>query len=332
MSSNTIDALGRAILETLDEGPTSIDTMEATFDTTRETLESHLQQLIDNALVQEAPEGTYELTDNGRRLLRATPTGEYVDRTDIPPPVERAVASFSLPPDEEQAVRTTFSFLAYWGDATTAELVDGCYSESPAGYETPEDWWAHCIENRLESVPLVDAPELDSSDSDSTLSSPPDSSTSSSDSSASTSDPSTPPPDSSSPRSTTAADSSAVTPLVWTYERTPVVDRFAGGDGRNIPDSGSPYGSVRHGLESRTEGEDERAAARVAFAVLFEAGTVSEADLVDRTYDDYPAGYDSSTAWLAWISDLFESLPGIERRADATDEPGWQYSPAFDRE
>lgn len=310
MSSNTLDALGRAILETLDEGPTSIDTMEATFDTARETLESHLQQLIDNALVREAPDGTYELTDNGRRLLRATPTGEYVDRTDIPPPVERAIASFSLPPDEEQAVRTAFSFLAYWGDATTAELVDGCYSESPAGYETPEEWWAHCIENRLEDLPLVDAPELDSSDDDSVESEP---------------------PDSSSPRSTTASDSSAVIPLVWTYERTPVVDRFAGGDGRNIPDSGPPYGSVRHGLESQTEGEDERAAARVAFAVLFESGTVSEDDLVDRTYDDYPAGYDSSTAWLAWLSNCFDLLPGVERRADAADEPGWQYSPALDR-
>ncbi|SFS96988.1 hypothetical protein [Halostagnicola kamekurae] len=327
MSSNTLDALGRAILETLDEGPTSIDTMEATFDTAPETLESHLQQLIDNALVREAPDGRYELTDNGRRLLRATPTGEYVDRTDIPPPVERAIASFSLPPDEEQAVRTAFSFLAYWGDATTAELVDGCYSESPAGYETPEEWWAHCIEDRLEGVPLVDAPELDLGDADSSPSSSSDSSPSSS------SDSSTPSTDSSpsSPRSITTSDSSAVTPVVWTYERTPVVDRFAGGDGRNIPDSGPPYGSVRHGLESRTGSEDERAAARVAFAILFEAGTVSEADLVERAYDNYPAGYDSSTAWLTWLSDLFESLPGIERGAEAADEPGWQYSPTFDR-
>ena len=56
--------------------------------------------------------------------------------------VERSIDEFSLPPDAEQAVRKTVSFLQYWGEATTAELVDGCYSESPAGYDTADRWWS----------------------------------------------------------------------------------------------------------------------------------------------------------------------------------------------
>ncbi|AHG02423.1 hypothetical protein HALLA_21190 (plasmid) [Halostagnicola larsenii XH-48] len=304
MSSNTLDALGRAILETLEEETVTFDTLEATFDTSQETLESHLAQLIDNALVRKVNGDEYELTDNGRRLLRATPFGARDNRIDIPPPVERSIEGLSLTPDEAQAVRTAFSFLAYWGNATTAELVDGCYSESPAGYETPEQWWATCLEDSLRELPLVTPP-----DPDATVSSAP----------------------SSQPNSSASDECSAPIAELWMYERTPVIERLEDEDGRDAPESDpEPFGSVRHGLENRTESDAERTAARVAFGVLFDQGTATAFELAERVYADYPAEYDSSDAWVAWLSDVFDDLPGIERDEKTDAEIGWKYESALE--
>lgn len=303
MSSNTLDPLGRAILETLEEDTISLETLEGTFDTSRETLETHLEQLVDNALIREVTDDEYELTDNGRRLLNAPSTGSYDTHVDTPAPVERSIEALSLAPDETQAVRTTVSFLAYWGDGTTAELVDGCYSESPAGYETPEQWWANCLEDSLRDLPLIDPPEPASGDSSVSPSSP----------DVSASD-----------------DRQAPIPDLWVYEGTPVVERSADEDGRDAPDlDPESFGSVRHGLENRTATDAERTAARVAFTVLFDQGTATADELVERVYDDYLAGYDSRDAWVSWLSDVFDDLPGIERGEVADSEIGWKYRSAL---
>ena len=304
MSSNTLDALGRAILETLAEENVTFGTLEATFDTSRETLEAHLEQLIDNALIREVNSEEYELTDNGRRLLRATPIGARDNRIDTPPPVEQSIQELSLAPDEVQAVRTAFSFLAYWGNATMAELVDGCYSESPAGYETPEQWWVSLLEDSLRELPLVTPPDPEVS-----ASSVP-----------------SPPPDSSD------SDEHPVSiPELWVYERSPAIERLEDEDGRDAPESDpEPFGSVRHGLENRTANNPELSAARVAFLVLFDHGTATAEELAERVYADYPAGYDSSDAWVSWLSDVFDDLPGIERDEKMDAEIGWKYESALE--
>ncbi len=292
MSSNTLDSFGRAILEALEDDQLTADTLEATFETSRETLEERLSQLVDNALVRKGNGGQYQLTDNGRRVLRATSVGKRDDRIDTPAAVETSIEEFSLRPDEEDAVRKAFSFLQYWGDATTAELVDGCYSESPAGYDTATRWWDDCVEKRLRSLSLIDPPRTES------------------------------------------IESADLADVLWRYENIPVVETPDDEDGRDVPDPqpGPSFGSVRHGIEKTEMSDDERTAARAAFAVLFdrEAATVDE--LVQRGYDEYPAGYDSSDDWVAWLSGVFDALPGIERDSETVSEVAWSYRPFLDQE
>lgn len=158
MSSNTLEGLGRAILEAIEGRRTDAGTLDAEFDASSEELDEQLSQLVENALVREVGEGEYELTENGVRVLNATPVGERDERIDTPERVERAIEEFDLRPDEETAVRSAFSFLRYWGQATAAEIVDATYSEEPAGYGTADRWWADCVAERLAALPDVDPP------------------------------------------------------------------------------------------------------------------------------------------------------------------------------
>ena len=157
MGSNTLDELDRNLLESLAEGSKTLEALESAFDVSESTLRDRLSRLVDTALVRavDADGETYEATENGRRLLEATPAGARDDRIDTPAHVEDALESMSLRPDEAAAVRNAFSFLRYWGDATTAELIDGVYSETPAGYGTAAEWWDDCVRDRLAALPDV---------------------------------------------------------------------------------------------------------------------------------------------------------------------------------
>lgn len=166
MSSNTLEGLGRAVLEAIEGRRTDVGTLEAEFDASREELDEQLSQLVENALVQEVADDEYELTENGERLLSSTPVGDRDDRIDTPEDVERAIEGFDLRPDEGGAVRSSFSFLRYWGDATTAEIVDATYGEEPAGYGTADRWWNDCVAERLAALPDVDPPADGAEESD----------------------------------------------------------------------------------------------------------------------------------------------------------------------
>jgi hypothetical protein len=158
MSSNTLEGLGRAVLEAIEGRRVDAGALEEEFDASREELDEQLSQLLENALVREAGDGEYELTENGERLLESTPVGTRNDRIDTPDDVERAIEGFDLRPDEERAVRSAFSFLRYWGDATAAEIVDATYGEEPAAYDAAERWWDDCVAERLAALPDVDPP------------------------------------------------------------------------------------------------------------------------------------------------------------------------------
>lgn len=80
--------------------------------------------------------------------------------------VLEAIEGFGLRPDEERAVRSAFTFLGYWGDATSAEIVDAAYGEEPASYETAARWWDDCVAERLAALPNVDPPADGAPDSD----------------------------------------------------------------------------------------------------------------------------------------------------------------------
>lgn len=154
MSENTLDDLGRATLESIAGRRVALETLAAEREASRDDLEARLAQLVDNGLIREV-DGRYEATENGERLLRATPVGARDDRIDTPETVERAIEGFDCRPDEASALRGAFSFLRYWGEATTAEVVDATYSEWPAGYESADRWWCECVRDRLEALPGV---------------------------------------------------------------------------------------------------------------------------------------------------------------------------------
>ncbi|MFC6719509.1 hypothetical protein ACFQGT_14030 [Natrialbaceae archaeon GCM10025810] len=304
MSSNTLDERGRAVLEAVAaEDRVALERLETAVDASRGELDDRLAQLVDNALVREVEVGeddgnagdgegsiAYELTENGVRVLNATPIGVRDHRIDTPVEVERAVEGFSLRPDEEEAVRNAFAFLRYWGDATTAEIVDAAYSEESAGYETGDRWWDECVSDRLEALPGV---RVDSSDSNG------------------------------------AESSSGSIPELWRYEGTAIVDQPDDADGRDVADptgSPPPFASVRHALEKLALSDEERTAARVAFAVLFDRETATAEELAERAVDELPAGFDSSEALAGRLSECFADLPNVEE-VDARGTAAWSYRP-----
>ncbi|MFC7214025.1 hypothetical protein ACFQO4_08015 [Saliphagus sp. GCM10025334] len=154
MPSNTLDDRDRTILEALEDGPAGIEALSDRLDTGPDGVADSLEHLADNGLVSRGDD-RYELTDNGRRVLEATPVGGRDYRIDTPDEVERVLESRDLRPDEASAVRAAFSFLRYWGEATAAEVIDATYSEVPAGYESAERWWSECVHDSLEALPTV---------------------------------------------------------------------------------------------------------------------------------------------------------------------------------
>lgn len=278
MSSNTLEGLGRAVLEALEGRRADAGTLEEEFDASREELDEQLSQLVENALVREVGDGEYELTENGERLLSSTPVGAHDERIDTPEHVERAIEGFDLRPDEERAVRSAFSFLRYWGDAATAEIVDGIYSEEPAGYETANRWWDDCVRDRLAALPDVD-------------------------------------PAAHGTNGTEESDGSSEDR--WRYAGEAAVEQ-PDRDGRKVRGAGgeAPFGSVRHAFEELELTDAERAAARVAFATLSARGGATAEELADALFDEHPAGYDSTDRWSSWLDETFAELPNVDRRED----------------
>jgi hypothetical protein len=282
MSSNTLGERERAVLEAIGGERADAGTLEGELDVARGELEESLSQLVENALVRE-DEGEYELTENGDRLLEATPTGGRDDRIDAPEDVERAIEGFDLGPDEAAAVRSAFSFLRYWGEATTAEIVDATYSEEPAGYGTAAEWWDDCVAERLAALPDVEAPT----------------------------------------NGTEESDGLAVERWRYTDEAAVEEPDRDGREVRDTEERDAPFGSVRHGIEELDLNDAERAAARGAFTALSERGRATGDDLADDVYDEHPAGYDSVDTWTDWLCEVFEALPGVDRAGEAwTHDPG----------
>ena len=155
MENITLDERDRAALEQLREGGADVDALAEVAGADREYLEDRLPELADNGLVEREGDA-YALTDDGRRVIEATATGEMDDRVDTPPAVEGRILAFDLPPDEESALRGAFAFLQYWGEATAGEIVDGVYSETPAGFDSPTAWWRECVRDRLAELPQVE--------------------------------------------------------------------------------------------------------------------------------------------------------------------------------
>lgn len=137
---------GPSIDTTDDEGPATTTRFDA---------------LADNGLVEQTENDAYRLTESGRRVLESRTDDPSGHAGDLPPDVERAIEGFDADPASKDAVRRSFTFLRYWGEATAAEIVDAVYSERPAGRTDRREWWDGLVADRLAAVPGVTATERD---------------------------------------------------------------------------------------------------------------------------------------------------------------------------
>ena len=160
MGTITLDDRDRAVLERLRESDADAapDALADAADVDAGYLRERLPELADNGLVARTDGDAYELTDDGMRAVEATSVGAKDDRIDTPPAVEERIGSFGLRPDREEALRNAFSFLHYWGEATGSEIVDGVYTENPAGFESEPEWWTGLVRDRLAELPTVEPP------------------------------------------------------------------------------------------------------------------------------------------------------------------------------
>jgi len=164
MGTITLDDRDTAILQRLSRDDAAVEGLADDVDCDRAYLEDRLPELADNGLVRPVREDAYAITESGRRSVDAPGDGTADEGIDTPEAVEQHIESFDLRPDREEAVRNAFGFLQYWGAATGGEIVDGVYSENPAGFETSEAWWDECVCDRLADLPPVDPPERDESE------------------------------------------------------------------------------------------------------------------------------------------------------------------------
>ena len=158
MVSITLDDRDRSVLVRLRDGAADVDSLAESVTADADYLRDRLPELADNGLVEPTGDGSYELTDDGERTVAATGDGSDDDRVDTPPKVEGRILSFDAPPEAQDAVRGAFAFLQYWGEASSAEVIDGVYSEYPAGYADEREWWRECVRDRLAELPTVEPP------------------------------------------------------------------------------------------------------------------------------------------------------------------------------
>lgn len=156
--TNTLDERDRTVLEALFRERADESALAERLDGDPDALAERLAALAGNGLIERAAGGAYTLSDSGRRILLASPTGALDDRIDTPSADEEAIESWDLRADRADAVRAALAFLRYWGEATESEIVDAVYSEYPAGHASAADWWDD-LRDRLAALPSVASPE-----------------------------------------------------------------------------------------------------------------------------------------------------------------------------
>lgn len=161
MGTITLDDRDRAVLERLREGDADAESLAERVEYDGEEVDERLPKLAENGLVDSVDGDTYALSDDGVRVLEATPTGAKGNRIDTPPDVETQIQSFDCPPDRAEAIRSAFAFLRYWGTAAESEIIDATYSEYPADFESPTAWWDEFIREHLETLPSIEPPASD---------------------------------------------------------------------------------------------------------------------------------------------------------------------------
>lgn len=122
------------------------------------TLQKRIDRLVDAGLVMQGEGDVYELTVSGRRIRALQRDSRNREDIDLPAPVVRMLDRFRLQPEQRAAIRAAFSFLTYWEEATTSEIVEAVYRAYPMGYTSPREWWTRCVREQLTLLPDVVPP------------------------------------------------------------------------------------------------------------------------------------------------------------------------------
>lgn len=148
-----LDKSDRRLLATLGSDPAAVASLADALDRSTDELDDRLAALADNGLVQVTDDDRYRRTESGRRLLR-TAGGRMDEAIDTDPDIEAVIAAADLGPEAADAVRAAYTFLRYWGQASSDEIVDAVYPEWPAGTDSPDGWW-QTIGQALAEVPDI---------------------------------------------------------------------------------------------------------------------------------------------------------------------------------
>lgn len=159
MANLTLTDADRGLLAELLRRPATAETLAAGRPESSATVRDRLRLMADNGLVgaDEGENGEYELTDSGRRLLRAPSDGSADDAIDLPDDVQETLHARDLDADRFDAVASAYTFLRYWGRATGAEIADGVFAEVPLTHDTAGAWWEF-VRDHLAALPGVEPP------------------------------------------------------------------------------------------------------------------------------------------------------------------------------
>ncbi len=162
MANPTLTEDDRALLAALESRTaTAAELADRTGDDrSADELDERLDLMADNALVTSV-QGGYELTEDGRRLLRAPGDGSADETIDAPEEVQAAFRDRGLKADRLDAALAAFAFLRFWGAATAAEIADGAFGEEPLGFDSAAAWWDEFARDQLVALPTVEPPADD---------------------------------------------------------------------------------------------------------------------------------------------------------------------------
>jgi len=112
MGPTTLTGRDRQLLARVSTGPRTTESIADHVDDEPEGLADRLDVLTDSGVVRRI-DGTYELTDSGRRVLAAPGDGSADVQIDIPLAVERERSSRAVDEPCGAAIRAAYAFLQY---------------------------------------------------------------------------------------------------------------------------------------------------------------------------------------------------------------------------
>lgn len=163
MANSTLTDDDRTLLAELESGTATASELADRngVDRSGDELTERLDFMADNGLLRRTEGDEYELTDDGRRLLRSPGDGSADDTIDAPEAVVEKLRRTGLRADRLDSALGAFAFLQFWGEATAAEIADGAFSEEPLEFDSAAEWWEEFARDHLARLPTVDPPDTD---------------------------------------------------------------------------------------------------------------------------------------------------------------------------